>query len=69
MAFLLYCYTCEKNTLHSSRGNCIACAKKTKKERNEEWLKMSDKQKISDLFIRVTRLEEIIYNLDTSGKF
>jgi hypothetical protein len=69
MAFLLYCYNCDKNTLHSSRGNCFACLDKEKKERCEKWLKMSDKQKIFNLFTRVTRLEEIIYNLDTSVKF
>lgn len=69
MALLQNCFVCDKITLHSSLGECIACTERQKKEMKEKWLKMSDKQKISDLFSRVMKLEEIIQKSYFSQKF
>lgn len=69
MAFLRNCLVCDKTTLHSSRGECLQCKERQEKEIQENWLKMSDTEKISDLFFRVRRLEKIINMSEFSGKF
>ncbi len=60
MAILHYCSVCKRTTAHSDSEGCIDCKERKMAEDLNKWMKMTDKEKISDLYLRVSRLEQAI---------
>ncbi len=60
MAIPKHCSICEKETPHSDSEGCIDCKDRKMAEEAMKWMKMTDRDKIADLYVRVSRLEQAI---------